>query len=63
MKIVIYYLGIGIKSTLHFITGSPLMPGEVTVGFSPNEKGFALRDPDTCSNSFKVPTRYTTYDQ
>ena len=59
----ISYLGIEVKAVLSFITGSPLLPNELTVGFLANDKGFSLPDPDVCSNSLKIPTCYTTYDQ
>ena len=58
----LFFLGIGIKAVLSFITGSPLLPNELTVGFLANEKGFSLPDPDVCSNSLKIPTCHTTYD-
>lgn len=39
------------------------MPREIAVEFLPDEKGYSLPDPDTCSNSLKIPTCHTTYEQ
>ena len=44
---MLLFLWTGIKSILAFITGTPLMPKEVIVGFLPDEKGYSLPDPDT----------------
>lgn len=51
---MLLFLGTGIKSILAFITGTPLMPREVIVGFLPDEKGYSLPDPDTCACSLKI---------
>lgn len=51
---MLLFLGTGIKFILAFITGTPLMPQEVIVGFLPAEKGYSLPDPDTCACSLKI---------
>lgn len=51
---MLLFLGTGIKFILAFITGTPLIPQEVIVGFLPDEKGYSLPDPDTCACSLKI---------
>ena len=60
---MLQFLGTEIKSILAFITGTPLMPKEVIVGFLPDDKGHSLPDPDTCACSLKIPTCFSTYGQ
>ena len=60
---MLQFLGTEIKSILAFITGTPLMPKEVIVGFLLDDKGHSLPDPDTCACSLKIPTCFSTYGQ
>lgn len=50
-----------IKDVLVFITGSPLMPAEITVKFSENDVD-QLPDPNTCTTEVLLPICHFAYD-
>ena len=62
--ILLFALGAGlpIKDVLLFLTGSPHMPGRITVKFSTNIKD-KLPDPNTCSREVVLPISHSTYEE
>lgn len=60
---ICYLSGLGIKSVLAFMTGSTVMPKEINIRFLPDSNSYTLPDPDTCTNTVKIPTCHTSYEQ
>lgn len=64
LKFVCHQVQVDIKSVLAFITGTAQMPtSEITIQFLSESEHNTLPNPDTCTNSLKLPTCYSTYEE